>query len=84
MSYSGTPPPRAIRSPSCARTPRPYLFIECDADRTVAPHRALELHAAAPSSELWVAEGCGHVQAFVKHPDEYERRVLAFLEASMR
>ncbi len=63
---------------------RPYLFIECDADRTVAPHHALELHRASPESELWVAHGCDHVGAFLKYRAEYERRVLAFLEAHLR
>lgn len=59
-----------------------YLFIACDGDRTVAPYHSQALHDASPSSELWIADGCGHVQAFVKHPQEYERRVLAFLAST--
>lgn len=62
----------------------PYLLIACDGDTTIAPRHAMALHAASPRSELWLALGCGHVGAFFTRRAEYERRVLAFLDAHLR
>ena len=33
--------------------------------------------------ELWVASGVAHTGAFARYPDEYERRVLAFLDSRL-
>lgn len=65
---------------------RAFLFIHCTDDRTVYLHHGSDLRAASahPATELWIASGCGHVGAFAKYPDEYGRRLLAFLSAQMR
>ncbi|MBM4433518.1 MAG: alpha/beta fold hydrolase [Chloroflexi bacterium] len=69
-----------------SRTDRPFLFIACERDSTVAVHHALQMKAASahPATQLWVAPDCGHVKAYAMYPAEWERRVLAFLEEQMK
>ncbi|MGH2451987.1 MAG: alpha/beta hydrolase [Candidatus Limnocylindria bacterium] len=69
-----------------AHPERAFLFIHCANDTTVYPHHAEDLRAASAhaASDLWIADGCGHVRAFQTHPDEWESRVFAFLDAQMR
>ena len=66
-----------------AHDERPFLFIHCDQDETIAVHHGRDLRAASanPSSELWIATGCLHPRAFDDHPEDYRARVLAFLRA---
>lgn len=68
-----------------AHPERPFLFIQCERDATVALHHGLEMKAASanPATELWLVKDCGHVRAFVTHPAEWEARVVAFLEAQI-
>ena len=64
-----------------AHPERPFLFIECEQDDTVLPHHGHDLKDASanPRTELWMVDGCNHVQAFVTHPVEWEQHVFAFL-----
>ena len=66
-----------------AHPERPFLFIQCTDDHTVALHHGLDLRAASanPGTQLWLVQDCGHVKAFVTHPQEWTERVLAFLDA---
>jgi pimeloyl-ACP methyl ester carboxylesterase len=61
---------------------RAWLFIQCTADATVHPHHGTDLKAASanPRSELWMVDGCAHVQAFVEHPAEWQQHVVTFLD----
>ena len=65
---------------------RPFLFIHCERDETIAVHHGRELRAASanPSSELWIAPGCLHPRASDDYPDEYREHVLAFLRSQLR
>jgi fermentation-respiration switch protein FrsA (DUF1100 family) len=64
--------------------PRPLLLIQGTDDAIVDPEDSLLLYAAAgePKS-LWRLEGCGHVQARVIEPEEYQRRMLDCLRAGL-
>jgi len=68
-----------------AHPERAFLFIQCENDDTVNPHHARDLKAASanPESRLWMVAGCGHVKAFITHPQEWQDHVLAFLEARL-
>ena len=68
-----------------AHPERAFLFIQCENDDTVNPHHARDLRAASanPASELWMVADCGHVKAFITHPQEWQDHVLAFLEARL-
>jgi len=61
---------------------RAWLFIQCLQDDTVNAHHGTDLKAAAanPNTELWMVDGCGHVQAFTEHPAEWQQHVLTFLD----
>src|SRR5258708_14254893 len=69
-----------------AHPERPFLFIQCESDRTVAKHHGLDLKAASanPDTQLWLVRDCGHVKAFITHPQEWQDRVLAFLDAQVK
>lgn len=64
---------------------RPFLFIHCEGDTLVRVAHAQRLRVASthPRSDLWVVPGCGHVGASRDRPDEYARRLLAFLDAAL-
>ena len=64
---------------------RPFLFIHCEGDDLIRVHHARRLRAASahPDSELWLVPGCEHVGASALFPDEYARRLLAFLDARL-
>jgi fermentation-respiration switch protein FrsA (DUF1100 family) len=65
-----------------AHPERAFFFIHCVDDRTVAMHHGLDLKAASanPDTQLWLVNDCGHVKAFVTHPQEWTERVVAFLD----
>lgn len=69
-----------------AHPERAFLFIHCELDATIPSHHSPDLAAASanPATRLWLAPGCGHVQAMDRHPAEYDARVLGFLAAHMR
>ena len=75
--------PIKLRDAVAAASPRPIMII---AAGTLAPEvdAAHVFQAAAPSSvELWIVPGAKHTEAYDVHPVEWERRVIAFLDASL-
>lgn len=81
LDVDAVEPIREVRE----RPERAFLFIRCDGDKTVAPHHGAEMKAASanPATELWTAQGCGHVKAFSTQPAEWEARVTSFLEGQL-
>jgi fermentation-respiration switch protein FrsA (DUF1100 family) len=68
-----------------AHPERAWLFIQCDADKTVYPHHGTDLKAASanPDTELWMVHGCDHVRAFTDDPVAWQQHVLAFLDREL-
>jgi uncharacterized protein len=68
-----------------AHPERAWLFIQCDADKTVYPHHGTDLKAASanPDTELWMVHGCDHVRAFTQDPVAWQQHVLAFLDREL-
>jgi fermentation-respiration switch protein FrsA (DUF1100 family) len=66
--------------------PRPILFIQGELDDTVPPAHAPSLLEASnnPLNQLWLIPDCGHVEAYVTHPEEYTDRVTAFFDDVLR
>lgn len=64
---------------------RPILFIHGLADDYVVPNNARQLRAASanPGSDLWLVPGAAHAKPFSRAPDEWLRRVSAFLDAHL-
>jgi len=58
----------------------PKLFLAGSADRlTTLPESQALFDAAAQPKELWIVPGAGHEDLHEFAPDDYEKRVLAFL-----
>lgn len=66
--------------------PRPILFIQGELDDVVPPAHAQILLEASnnPLNQLWLIPDCGHVEAYVTHPEEYMDRVTAFFDDALR
>ncbi len=64
---------------------RAWLFIQCEADKTVFRHHGVDLRNASANArtELWLVPGCDHVKAFSTQTAEWQRRVLAFLDREL-
>jgi pimeloyl-ACP methyl ester carboxylesterase len=79
---SDASPPPAHSTSIAAIAPRPVLLIagmeptESEANRFFAA-------AGGSSVELWELPDTPHVAGLSVHPDEYERRVVAFLDAAL-
>jgi alpha-beta hydrolase superfamily lysophospholipase len=63
------------------RIPQPLLMIHGDLDQYCPDFE--DLLAAASPAEVWRLPDVGHVQASQIYPDEYRRRVVAFLAEKM-
>lgn len=63
-----------------AKCRRPMLFIHGDKDTFVPTWMVYPLYKTkSGAKELWIAGGSEHAAAFIDHPDEYRRRVTAFV-----
>jgi fermentation-respiration switch protein FrsA (DUF1100 family) len=58
--------------------PRPLMIVHGDLDQYCPDFE--DLLAAAHPTELWRVPDVGHVQASQVYPEEYRRRVVAFLD----
>lgn len=67
---------------SIARNERPTLFIHGDRDDYVPTEMVYRLYEAKRqgAKELWIAPNTDHAHAYRNHPQEYTRRVGAFLD----
>ena len=69
-----------------AHPERAFFFIHCENDDFIPVHHARDLAAASANAEtqLWIVPGCGHTEAYVTAPAEYDARMLAFLRQQFR
>jgi alpha-beta hydrolase superfamily lysophospholipase len=64
--------------------PRPLLLIHGTDDTLISPEHANTNFAAAGNpTQLWMVPGANHVQAWAVATDEYEKRVVNFLNAAL-
>ena len=64
--------------------PRPLMFIADEADAVLGPDETRKLYdAAREPKRFWLVPGAGHSRGWQAAPEEYERRVLAFLLTSL-
>lgn len=62
----------------------PLFLIHGSDDRRIGAHHSKQIYnALSAPGELWIVEGAGHLGAFLKHPKEYQQRVLDFFETSL-
>jgi Hydrolases of the alpha/beta superfamily len=64
-----------------ARCDRPMLFIHGDEDALVPFEHLWDNYNAKTQGykEYWAVPGARHAESYVKYPEEYTRRVSAFL-----
>jgi dienelactone hydrolase len=75
--------PTKMRDAIGAAAPRPFMIIAAGTQPAeIAAAQAF--HDAAPESvEVWIAPGAGHTTAYDTHPDEWETRVIGFLDDAL-
>lgn len=76
-------PPPSLRDSIVAAAPTPILLIAGDqvADEPVVGQRLVT--AAPGSATLWVVPGAGHIAGLATAPQEWEDRVIGFLDAAL-
>ena len=63
------------------RTTHPMLFIHGSRDTFVPTEMVHRLYAAKPGDKaLWIAPGVEHAESYLRHKEEYTRRVREFLK----
>jgi alpha-beta hydrolase superfamily lysophospholipase len=66
------------------RVQTPTLFIHGDLDPFTTKDEIAALVARIPGeTDLWRVVDAGHREAFARHPDEYNRRVIAWFEVHL-
>ena len=75
-------PPTALAEAVERAAPRPVLLI-AGGRTTDEPEVARRLEARSESVERWVVAETGHVGALRAMPDEWERRVIGFLDRAL-
>lgn len=76
-------PPISLRNAVRAAAPRPVLLIAAGdvADEALAGRY---IQSGSPDTvDLWVVPGTGHTHGLDTHPDEWESRVVAFLDRAL-
>jgi dienelactone hydrolase len=77
-------PPIALREAVAAAAPRPVLLITAgDVDDEASAGRHIQQGSPA-TVEVWDVPGAGHTDGLRTRPDEWERRVTAFLAVHLR
>lgn len=62
------------------KSTHPTFFIHGNDDKFVPTEMVYQLYAAKSSKkELWITDGVGHAESYMKYKAEYIRRVKAFL-----
>jgi len=76
-------PPISLRAAVAAAAPRPVLLI-AGGSMPDEGRAARHIRAGSPRTvELWVVPGTGHTDGLQTHPDEWEDRVVGFLDRSL-
>jgi hypothetical protein len=66
------------------KTRTPVMLIHGREDQSVPFQQSGELHRANPEvTELWIVPGARHTTCLATAPEEYERRVMAFLNRAI-
>ena len=78
----GIPPEVIVDSVSKARDTS-FLLIAAGKIKKEIEYNNLFYHAAKNRSELWVAEGVGHIKAYSNYPNEYENKLIKFYDDNL-
>ena len=76
-------PPVALRQAVRSAAPRPVLLIAAGSVADEAQAARYFRDGSPDSVKVWVAPGTGHTDALDTYPDEWEARVIAFLDRAL-
>lgn len=79
---TGEPIPPPLKEMAAQIGPRPVLLIVADISEETTLNRLYQ-EVGGPSVELWVTPEADHIGAYDNHPEEYEGRVIAFLDEAL-
>jgi pimeloyl-ACP methyl ester carboxylesterase len=82
--FSGQHPPEPLLDSMQAAESTRYLLIAAGNEKLEIAFNRLFADTLGERAALWIAPDADHVQAFGRHPEEYERRVIEFFDAALR
>ncbi|MCL4830744.1 MAG: alpha/beta fold hydrolase [Caldilinea sp.] len=80
---SGQQPPKPLLDSMIEADATQFLLIAGGANAREVAYNQLFQATLGDRAALWIAPDAAHTAAFVRHPEEYERRVLDFLQAQL-
>jgi hypothetical protein len=80
---SGETPPEPLLDSMMAAPSTSYLLITGGDNEMEVAFNELFTQSVDERANLWVASGAPHTGAFGLYPDEYQRRVIAFFDATI-
>jgi len=83
LLLSGTTPPPALQDVVPRIAPRPVLFIHAGRGQGGEDLNPAYFRAAGKPKQLWFIREAAHTGGLDARPDEYERRVVGFLDAAL-
>lgn len=64
--------------------PRPLMLIHCEQDSYIPHAQFQQLEQAAAWAQTWSVQECRHAEIYEFVPEEYDRRMVSFFEASLK
>ena len=83
MVFSSDAPPPSLIDLTPRIGPRPVLLIWSPDTGELEALNPTYQRLIGPSAEIWAVPDTGHVQAIKQHPEEYEQRVIGFLDGAL-
>jgi fermentation-respiration switch protein FrsA (DUF1100 family) len=63
--------------------PRPIYMVHCVEDQMIPISHMDQLLTVAKNTQTWIIPGCQHALGYSLVPDEYNRKVIQFFQASL-
>jgi hypothetical protein len=83
LLFSNEPPPPSLVDLTPRIAPRPVLLIWAPNGGNQETMNPEYQRLIGPSAELWQIDDAMHVEGIHEHPEEYERRVVGFLDRAL-
>ncbi len=83
QALSGTEPPKPLLDSMVEAESTEFLLIAGGNMPREISYGDLFVRTVGGHAELWIVPDAGHTEAFGRYPDEYERRTVAFFDASL-
>lgn len=80
---TGDEPPKSLLEAMRAAPGTAFLLIAAGGNDGEVRYNQRFAEVVGQRAELWVAPGASHTRALTQYPDEYERRVIGFLEDAL-